>query len=72
MARRKVVTTVRGRAYFAPTGQNVMLDVMYFDGFDDIQCEDVYDENVGYRGFGHISNEDGIEFTGEDPLEMFL
>lgn len=72
MARRKVVTTVRGRAYFAPTGQNVMLDVMYFDGFDDIQCEDVYDENAGYRGFGHISCEEGIEFNGEDPLEMFL
>lgn len=72
MARRKVVTTVRGRAYFAPTGQNVMLDVMYFDRFDDVQCEDAYDENVGYRGFGHISNEDGIEFNGEDPLEMFL
>lgn len=72
MARHKVVTTVRGRAYFAPTGQNVMLDVMYFDGFDDVQCEDVYDENAGYRGFGHISNEDGIEFNGQDPLEMFL
>lgn len=72
MARRKVVTTVRGRAYFAPTGQNVMLDVMYFDGFDDVQCEDVYDENAEYRGFGHISNEDGIEFNGQDPLEMFL
>lgn len=71
MARRKVVTTVRGRAYFAPVGQNVMLDVMYFDGFEDVQCEEVYDEN-GYRGFGHISCEEGIEFNGEDPLEMFL
>lgn len=48
-----------------------MLDVMYFDGFEDVQCEEVYDEN-GYRGFGHISNEEGIEFNGEDPLEMFL
>lgn len=71
MTRRRVVTTVRGRAYFAPVGQNVMLDVMYFDGFEDVQCEEVYDEN-GYRGFGHISNEEGIEFNGEDPLEMFL
>lgn len=71
MARRKVVTTVRGKAYFAPVGQNVMLDVMYFDGFEDVQCEEVYDE-YEYRGFGHISNEDGIEFNGEDPLEMFL
>ena len=71
MARRRVVTTVRGRAYFAPVGQNVMLDVMYFDGFEDVQCEEVYDEN-GYRGFGHISNEVVFEFYCEDPLELFL
>lgn len=60
--KRTVVTTKNGRAFFQPVGTNTMVDARAFDGFDDFQCEDFYDEFGFHGSAGHISCEDGVDF----------